>query len=147
MLRYLVVAALLVGCASNAAVDDDAATSDGASTSAVAIAAGTYDGHMPDWDGTLTLSNPTDAAIDFDFEVSPNEDVAPIGTLTGTAKRTSDGFAFDDGSCQLSIRPEGANLDIIANAACGLNLGIDGHDTSQTAFDLSSTWLAAQKGR
>lgn len=143
---------VLAGCAGSAV--DGTGTSEGASTVAPtapahATLAGDYggDGHG-EWDGSLAITNASSDSFDFEFEISPaREDIGRIGRLGGTAMREDGHYRYADGGCILDFK-EAANdpgsvpgdLLVDAGLTCGIWLGIDGHTTGSTAFDLSATW-------
>jgi hypothetical protein len=115
---------------------------------APAIIAGSYDGHMNgEWDGSLAIKSVSPEKFDFEFEISPDLDIAPIGRLGGTAKLQDGHYRYDDGSCTIDFQrvtdepgAQRGDLFVDANTACGLMLGIDGHATSSTALDFTATW-------
>jgi hypothetical protein len=143
---------VLVGCTGSVA--DGTGTSEGAATIAPAadaraqIIAGNYDGHMHgEWYGSLAIKNAAPEKFDFEFEISPDLDVAPIGRLGGTAKLQAGHYRYDDGSCTIDFQhvadePGAQRGDLFVNASisCGVMLGIDGHSTSSTALDFTATW-------
>jgi hypothetical protein len=144
---------VLAGCAGTAA--DGTGTSEGAATIAPAAAApaqaspaGNYDGHMHgEWDGSLVIKEASPESFAFEFEISPDLDVAPIGRLGGTAKLQAGHYRYDDGSCTIDFarvtdEPGAQRGDVFVNASisCGVMLGIDGHGTSSTALDFTATW-------
>lgn len=143
----------VVGCAGNVA--DGTGTSEGAATvspggdaRAQAIAAGNYDGRMHgEWNGTLAITNASPEAFDFEFEISPDLDVAPIGRLGGTARLQHGLYRYEDGGCTIDFEhvteePGAQRGDLFVNAStsCGVMLGIDGHSTRSTALDITATW-------
>ena len=136
---------VLAGCAPSVA--DETGTSEGAATAVPLQFAGNYDGHMRGWNGSLAIRNASSEKVDFEFEISPDLDIAPIGRLGGTATLVDGRYRYDDGSCTLDLEhvsdgpgAQRGDLFVTASIACGLMLGIDGHSTSSTAFDLTSTW-------
>lgn len=99
------------------------------------------------WDGALAIAKASTEKLDFELEISPDLDVAPIGRLRGTAKLRDGRYRYDDGSCTIDFEhvadkagAQRGDLFVNASIACGIMLGIDGHATSSTAFDLTATW-------
>ena len=154
VLLFSIASAMLGGCASP--TTDGTGTSEGASTApaaadahAQAILAGSYGGHMVgEWDGSLTITSVAPEKLDFEFEISPDLDVAPEGRLGGTATLAEGGhYRYVEGSCTLDFSrvtdgtgaPRG-DLFINASLACGVMLGIDDASGRSTAFDLTATW-------
>jgi hypothetical protein len=143
---FLVV---LAGCAGSVA--DPTGTSEGAATAdapAQATIAGNYDGHMHgQWDGSLAITNVSASSFDFELEISPDLDIAPIGRLGGTARLQGGNYRYADGSCTIDFErvtdPRGAqrgDLFVNASISCAIMLGLDGHTTSSTALDFTATW-------
>jgi len=142
---------VLAGCAGNAV--DGTGTSEGAATVAPATPAkttlaGRYGGEgHGEWDGALTITNASSETFDFEFEISPVIDVAPIGRLGGTAKLQDGHYRYADGSCIIDFKAatgdpdsEPGDLWVDAGLSCGVMLGIDGHTTRSTALDISARW-------
>jgi hypothetical protein len=146
----------VAGCTGGDA--DGTGTSEGASTIAPAAnapaaaqpaLAGHYGASMyGDWDGALTITNASTGGFDFEFEISPDIDVAPVGRVGGKATIKDDGhYAFADGDCTIDfqrvadapgVRP--GDLFVNADISCGVMLAIDGHSTRSTALDFTATW-------
>jgi len=145
---------VVAGCTGS--VVDGTGTSEGASTvapgasaPAQATIAGYYDGHgSNEWDGSLEIKNASAETFDFDFEISPDLDIAPVGRLGGTAKIQDNGhYVYKDDECTIDFErvadataSRRGDLFVNADIACALDLGIDGHDTSSTALDFTATW-------
>lgn len=108
------------------------------------IADGSYDGHMRgEFDGSLTIENVDDRTLHFAFEISLDEDVSPVGRLSGTATRTTttDGqltYRYVDGGCVIDLQPE-THGDLMVNPTltCGL-LVLD------RKVDFAATWVRAR---
>ncbi len=149
----LFIGLVLAGCAGNA-TDDGTGTTEGAATISPSAAvdaprplAGNYDGHMRGWDGSLAITNASAEKLDFEFEISPDLDVAPIGRLGGTATLAHGNYHYGDGSCtidfeRVTAEPGAKRGDLFVNASisCAIMLGIDDHTTSSTALDFTATW-------
>ena len=145
---------VVAGCAGSVA--DGTGTSEGASTIAPAPSApaqptiaGAYNGHMyGEWDGALTITNASAQTFDFEFEISPDEDIAPIGRIGGTAKINDSGhYGYADGDCTIDFErvadataAQRGDLLVNADISCGVLLAIDGHTTRSTALDFTVTW-------